>query len=206
MQRIVRATLTSALMSICCIATAADGDDALFGLKWGMTVAQVKAAGVDITKPLKDDRNFQIHKVTTVPRGLSGFESYSLLFADGKLVKLWALSENIKDDILGREGKERFEALRAALTEKYGKATTDYQKVGATLFKERDEFYQCLAYTGCGLWAATFESPEKDIVLSLKGLRRGAGYLDLTAEAKPQWKVALEIYKGNRTKSDKDAL
>lgn len=186
-------------------ALGADGDEALFGLRWGMTVAEVKAAGVTLTKT-DGDRNFDIYKAPSMPKNLSDFESYSMIFADGKLVKLWGLSKNISNDPNGSNGKERFETLRTALTHKYGPPDLNSQTIGNKLFKEYDEFYQCLKYTGCGIWLSTFDTPDKDISIQLKGLSRGTGYLDITAEAKPQWSKALQVYKSKKNASDKDAL
>lgn len=186
-------------------AFAADGDEALFGLRWGMTVAEVKAAGVTLSKT-RGDRNLETYKASSMPKNLSDFESYSMVFADGRLVKIWGLSKDIANDPSGSAGKERFEALRTALIQKYGQPKLNSQTVGNKLFKEYDEFYQCLAYSGCGLWVSTFGTPDKDLSIELKGLRRGTGYVDITAEAKPQWGQALEVYKSRKNSSDKDAL
>lgn len=186
-------------------AFSADGDEALFGLRWGMTIAEVKGVGVTLTKT-RADRNFEIYRTSSMPKNVSDFESYSMIFADGKLVKLWGVSKNIVGDPMGSDGKERFDTLRTALIEKYGKPEVDYQKVGAKLYQESDEFYECLKYKGCGLWTSGFETPDKAIGLDLKGLSRGTGYIELLAEAKPQFSRALEIYKSRKTSSDKDAL
>jgi hypothetical protein len=191
--------------SACMSALAADGDEALFGLRWGMTPAEVRAIDVTLTKS-KGDRNLEIYRTTSLPRNVSDTESYSLMFADGRLVKLWAVGKNIVNDPTGSNGKERFEALRSALTEKYGKPTSNAQTTGNKLYRESDEFYQCLAYSGCGVWASIYETSEKVVSVELKGMSRGTGFLDITAEAKPQFERALEIYKTRKNKSDKDAL
>ena len=98
------------------------------------------------------------------------------------------------------------DCIARALTEKYGKPGNNYQSTGSKLFKEYDEFYQCLAYSGCGMWITIYESADKSISLEIKGLRRGIGYLVITTESTPQWPQALEIYKSKKTSSDKDAL
>lgn len=186
-------------------AFAADGDEALFGLRWGMSVAEVKAAGVILTKT-RGDRNMESYKTPSMPKNLSDLESYSLIFADGKLAKMWGTGKNITDDPSGSSGKERFETLRTALLQKYGQPSLNSQTVGNKLFKENDEFYQCLKYSGCGLWVSAFETPDKLVSIELKGLNRGTGYLEVTTEAKPQWVQALEVYKSRKNSSDKDAL
>lgn len=195
--------LVIALHSPCSIA--ADGDDALFGLKWGMSIAEVRALGVPLKKE-KGDGNLEIFSSKSMPKELSNAESYALVFADGKLVKQKYIANNITGDAYGTEGKERFESLKAALSEKYGAPSANYQSVGGKLYREADEFYQCLAYDGCGVWSTFFDSPDKSLMLELIGLRRGIGYITLTAEATPQWSAALERRKGIRGKSDKAAL
>ena len=184
---------------------AAEGDEAMFGLRWGMKVAEVQALGVTITKT-KGERNLETYKAASLPKNVSDVESYSLIFADGKLAKIASIGKDIANDPSGSSGKEQFEALTKALTEKYGKPSNNYQRTGNKLFKEYDEFYQCLAYTGCGQWSTVYEPNDKDIVIELKGLRRGTGYLVITAEAKPQWSQALDVYKSRKSSSDKDAL
>lgn len=170
-----------------------------------MTVAEIKATGTSLSKT-KGDRNLEFYKTSSVPKNISDFESYSLIFADGRLVKLWGVSKDISNDPAGSNGKERFETLRSALQQKYGTPTLNSQTVGNKLFKEYDEFYQCLKYTGCGLWVSVFSTTDKDISVDLKGLSRATGYIELTAEAKPQWGQALDVYKSRKNSSDKDAL
>lgn len=170
-----------------------------------MTAAEIRSVGVTLNKT-SGERNFEIYTTKSVPKTLSDFESYSMIFADGKLVKIWGVSQNLINDPAGIKSKERFENLRAALTEKYGKPTHNYQKIGMKLYKEYDEFYQCLAYAGCGIWGSSFETPDKSITIEIKGLQRGVGYIDVTAEAKPQFDLSLGVYKSRGAKSDKDAI
>lgn len=193
------------LVLISLSASAADGDDALFGLRWGMTVDDVKAAGASLSKT-KGDRNLDFYKTSSLPKNISDFDSYWLIFADGKLVKLQGVGKNILNDPSGSNGKERFEALRSALQQKYGTPTLNSQTIGNKLFEEYDEFYQCLKYTGCGLWTSVFSTSDKVVSIDLKGLSRGTGYIELTAEAKPQWSKALDVYMSRKNYSDKDAL
>lgn len=186
-------------------ASAADGDDALFGLRWGMSPSEIKANGVTLTK-VKAEKNLETYRSTSLPKNISDSESYTLVFANGKLVKLWSVSKNIEGDPSGSQGKERFETIQSSLTKKYGEPTLNRQTVGNKLYKEYDEFYQCLAYSGCGIWVSLYETKDKTVSVQLRGLRRGTGFIDLTAEATPQWDQALEVYKANKNKSDSDAL
>ena len=200
-----RTLIFASLLIVSFAAPAADGDEALFGLRWGMSPSDVKAVGVTLTKD-KAERNLETYRTTSLPKNISDSEGYSLIFANGKLVKLWSVSRNIEGDPSGSSGKERFETIRSSLTQKYGTPTINRQTVGNKLYDEYDEFYQCLAYKGCGVWVALYETKDKTVSIQLKGLRRGTGYIDITAEATPQWDRALEIYNANKNKSDSDAL
>ncbi len=202
----LKTTLLAALLVISPISSlATDGDDALFGLRWGMSISEVRAAGVALKKE-QADRTLEIYSSTSAPREISNAESYVFVFSEGKLVKLRYVGKNITDDAFGTSGKEQFESLKTALTEKYGIPDNNFQNVGGRLFKEADEFYQCLAYSGCGMWVSIFKSPDKYLMLELKGIRRGTGYVSLTAEASPQWNEAMQRQKQQKNKSDKDAL
>lgn len=186
-------------------AIGADGDEALFGLRWGMTVAEVKSAGVKLTR-VELDRNLDTYKAPSMPKNLTDFKSYSMMFANGKLIKMWGISKDIYNDPNGYSGKERFNALKYTLIGKYGKPKLSNQTIGNKLFEDSDEFYQCLSYSGCGQWAVVFETIDKTVGIELKGLSRGTGYLDITAEAIPQFSQALKEYEFKKDSSDKDAL
>ncbi len=183
----------------------ADGDEALFGLRWGMTVAEVKSAGTALTKAYRD-RNMESYKAPSMPKNISDFESYSLIFADGKLTKMYGIGKTISNDPSGLSGKERFETLRSVLIQKYGQPILNSQIMSNKLFKEHDEFYLCLKYSGCGIWVSVFETPDKLLTIEMKGLARGAGFIEIAAEARPQWSQAMDVYKLRKNLSDKDAL
>lgn len=184
---------------------AADGDEALFGFRWGMTVAEVRDAGIE-TSRTRSEGAFETYRATTAPKPLNDMSVYSLVFANGRLVKLAAFGGDISADPIGTSGKERFSALRQILTEKYGPPKIDTQTTGNRLFKERDEFYQCLAYPGCGMWVSSFQAEDKVIFVELTGLRRGVGLIKVTAEATPQFSEALKEHKSRTARKDRDAL
>lgn len=200
-----KSLVVSLLLFVSPIALAADGDEALFGLRWGMSVSEIKVSGATLTKT-KAERNLETYKATSLPKNISDAESYLLIFSNGKLVKLRAVSKDIDGDPTGSRGKERFEAIRSSLTQKYGVPTVNYQSTGIKLYKDADEFYQCLAFSGCGMWASAYETKDKMVSVELKGLRRGTGFIDITAEAVPQWDKALEFFRASKSKSDSDAL
>jgi hypothetical protein len=181
------------------------GAEAMFGLYWGMTVEQVESYGVSLSKQATNE-NLEGYLADSLPKKLGDAGQYWLYFSDGKLVKVAYSGENIISDFTGREGKEKFEVLAKSLEEKYGVPTSKYQYFGRKLYDEYDEFYQCLGYYGCGGWMNFYKTTNKYIKLELKGVRRGEGYLELGAEAIPEWGNAVEKNKAIKNKSNANAL
>lgn len=181
------------------------GGDALFGLQWGSTPAELKSQGVQLVEKVKK-QNLSTYEATVLPKGINGSERYVLVFDDQfGLVKVVMIGVNIEDDMLGSEGKEKFAQLETILQTKYGKGD-DTQTTGATLYQDADEFYQCLAYDGCGIWWDIYHAPNKIVSLQLKGLSRGVGYIELASEAVPEFDEALKRKKAANAAEDQDAL
>lgn len=182
---------------------AADGP---FGIDWGKSLSEIEAMGVTCSNKSTEDR-FTICKTTSLPKNLSISEQYALYF-DKKyhLQKVQMVSRNIENDITGSDGKETYSDLKSKLTEKYGTPTNSYEYIGRKLWDEYDEFYQCLAYSGCGTWLSLFESKAGEVIaLQLKGLGRGKGYITLAYEG-PSWSNAVDAYKSKESEADADAL
>ncbi|MBR7782677.1 hypothetical protein [Undibacterium luofuense] len=184
---------------------ASEEKDAMFGLKWGMTKNDFEKLGIAIVLKKKQE-NLTIYKSSSVPKPLSGFSEYSYVFSDEKLVKIVATGDTIFDDAFGEKGKERFSNLHDALTQKYGEQETGTKTVGLKLYKESDEFYECLRYQGCGMWTAIFKTNSKSIVLDLVGVARGKGYVNIMVEAVPEFKDAIQQFNTKKNKLDAGAL
>lgn len=181
--------------------------DAPFGLTWGMSKVEVEDLGVTLLDGNKE-RNLEIYQANELPIDLSNAEFYSLIFDENQgLQKVTMVSDTISSDAYGREGKSAYDRIKTALTDKYGAPSNDYNFIGLKLWDEPDEFYQCLAYDGCGGWASFFENNETGEVtaLTLRGLRRGEGYLTLAYEG-PGWAAALDEKDEAVEFQDRDAL
>jgi len=179
--------------------------EAMFGLNWGMTPKEITSLGITLIK-VNEEKNFQYYITKSLPKNLSDIENYGLTFSDGKLVKLAAICKEITNDPTGSSGKKRFDVLNKSLQDKYGTPTHKYQGSGGTLFKEYDEFYECLNYAGCGVWACVYNTPTKTISLELKGQSRGTGFIALVVEAVPEWGDAVDKSNSIKNKSDADAM
>jgi hypothetical protein len=202
---VLNACALVALGGIALPSAAADGDEAMFGLRWGMTTAQVKASGVKLDFQ-EQEGDIKTYKAPSLPKGLSDFEGYALGFADDKLAKIVAASKDITGDLTGSEGKARYEELKSMIAEKYGSPINERRRTGLKLFEDRDEFYECLKYDGCGAWAAWWEKPTVFITIRVHGKRRGVGYIRIVAEAQPQWHQAMDALKSGRKNSDRQAF
>ena len=176
----------------------------MFGLNFGQTPKEIRAMGSVLS--FKDNnKNLSSYTCNSLPKNSSSAEGYTLIFSDDSLVKIIMIGNTISNDIYGSDGKEAFINTFELLKKKYTihLIRTDS---GLELYDEPDEFYQCLAYDGCGLYAAVLKNDFKNITLQLKGLERGKGYLILTAEAVPEFEKALEKQKLTTNKNDSDAF
>jgi hypothetical protein len=148
------------------------------------------------------------YKTNHLPNDLSIAEQYTLVFdTEYNLQKIILISKDIDSDLYGSKGKEIFADLKSKLAKKYGNSTTGLEMVGRKLFNEQDEFYQCLAYEGCGDWIALYEDEKQgaSVVLELKGLGRGKGYINITYEG-PNWSNVVDALKQKESESDAKSL
>ena len=182
------------------------GADGPFGLGWGMSEQDTKILGVNCEEKTTQSR-ITVCKTTSLPKNLSISDQYAL-YIDGKyqLQKVTMISEIISNDIYGSEGKEIYFDLKNKLSNKYGKPSDSFEYVGDELYDESDEFYQCLAYEGCGYYLSFYkDSSGETITLEIEGIRRGSGYISLSYEG-PSWGAVVDEHNNKKSDSDEDAL
>ncbi len=198
--------IITSVFAFALIPTSAIAGEGPFGIDWGNSISEIEAMGVTCSNKSTKDR-FTICKTASLPKNLSISEEYVLYF-DKKyyLQKVKMTSKDIDNDISGSDGKETYSDLKSKLTAKYGAPTNSYEYIGRKLWDEYDEFYQCLAYSGCGAWISFFKSKAGEVVaLQLNGLGRGQGYITLTYEG-PSWSNAVDAYRSKESEADADAL
>lgn len=179
--------------------------EAMFGLEWGSSPSEIIASGV-VLESKGHSGNLYTYTCTSLPKDLSITESYRLLFdGDTSLVKIIMASDNFEDDPYGSRGQKKFSDIVGLLSQKYTVAHT-YCYSGKKLYDGSDEFYQCLKYTGCGMWAVLLSGANKDIVVELCGINRGTGYLKIVVESKPGFDRAIAKFKANQDAEDSDAF
>jgi len=207
----------TALLALCLttqVTLAKDAVTAPAGLGWGLSEKDLASMNVSLSN-CKDlgIANVKYCTASNVPKPLSFAESYTLYFIGGKLLKTRIIGKTISGDIYGTEGKASFDRLLNALKKKYTVKDFSHKQyiyIGQKLYDEVDEFYQCLAYDGCGKHAL-YMLPEEGkngkgaVVLELNGLSRGKGYLDVIHEA-PLWGEELGKAKEAQNEVDLDGL
>ena len=182
--------------------------DGPFGTTWGQSVDDLEKAGMVCTDKETDSKNELITcKTTSLLKDISIKDFYYLLFSNKYgLQKVVMFSSNITGDITGREGKELYNKYKSVLTKKYSDPSFEWESVGRELYDEYDEFYQCLAYDGCGDYVSHFKPEEGGLVaIKLKGLSRGKGFLVLTYEGS-KWEQHLDEVSNRKKSVDSDAL
>lgn len=179
-----------------------------FGLTWGAPLAEVER---DLNATVSPDLLWgRVHSVESsfAPILPPDTDMLSVAvdpeFGMGRVI--W-VSDNVTNDAVGSEGQEKYEELKAILTEKYGQPVNKNEVVGLDLWTEPDEFYQCLSYDGCGIWVSYWQagSPSSSIALQLKGLDRGEGYLSMVYEG-PNWQKIIDAVNAGEAQVKKDAF
>jgi hypothetical protein len=177
--------------------------DAAFGLKWGQTPSELKKMNIEFTL-LKGEDNFNIYKTKSLPGNLNDAESYLLFFYKDALLKIVFIGQDITSDITGSKGKARFEELTEIFKKKYTLVSST-KRVGLKLYDEYDEFYQCLGYSGCGLWMVVFRTETNLLMMELKGTSRGKGYIRIEIEG-PGFEAAVDETKNKQLQKEESVF
>lgn len=168
--------------------------EAPFGLKWGMSIEDAKSLNIEMDEN-KDDGVVVAYKVSVLPSQPPGTDFAILIFSKARgLQKVLWNSTDIREDSNGVKGREEFKSYQSILEEKYGKPESKnmIKKTGLKLYKEADEFYQCLHYDGCGYWMAMWNLKTMTVLLEIRSSgRRGNGWLQIAYEG-PEWDDALK--------------
>ncbi|MGB8275412.1 MAG: hypothetical protein WCF16_09130 [Alphaproteobacteria bacterium] len=185
------ALICAAMSSAAISSAAAENVKAPFGLTWGMQVADLKAAGITIHST-STTGDLTVVNAKEVPGAFDNTYLVTMLFdRQLGLVKVRWVGTNVQDDATGRQGRASYAEMKKFVTETYGSPTDETMVVGARLFDQDDEFYQCLSYEGCGVWSAIWEQqPSGGVLLSIEGLGAGKGFVQVDFESSG-WQEAV---------------
>lgn len=194
------------IIAVTILSNLADAEvTAPFGLTWGQTQSEIRAMNIQLDCDPPSSR-FTTCSATTMPSSVSFAEFYGLMFdRDEGLQKAILVGSDITNDVSGAKGKENFNSIRDVLANKYGE-WEGIETIGNDLYDEYDEFYQCLNYDGCGMWASYWQADAGGFVfLELVGQSRGTGYLKLTYES-PSWSNLVDRASSETSSNDAGAL
>lgn len=198
--------IISAITSVMLLFTAATthANEAPLGLTWGMTKSQLESAGVKYKCEIAHSADYCYTKNPPAP--LSFGDVYALVFIKNiELQSILIYGKNITNDSYGDNGKKQYDSLKSILIKKYGQPTSNTDFIGVKLYDRSDEFYQCLAYDGCGLWGTVWKTDTLSILLQLDGISRGKGYIRINYETKA-FLESLDSDKQQNMKKDEYAL
>tara|TARA_B100000768_G_C11235035_1_gene356845 strand:+ start:651 stop:1292 length:642 start_codon:yes stop_codon:yes gene_type:complete len=185
-------------------------------LDWGKTKTQMIMSGYQLEScKFALDNAIEYCRVNNIKKPISFAETYTIYFVDGYgLMKAFVQGKDITNDTYGSDGKSQYQKIKSSLITKYpdidGYQTQSFEWTARKLYKESDEFYECLNYDGCGSHISYIyssnESVEKGTVsVELKGYGRGQGALNLTYESS-FWSEALDAAQNKQNQADDDAL
>ena len=185
-----------------CFSVSANDFPAPFGLSWGMSINALNKVGF---KNAGASGGFQFLESVTTPKPWSKGDEYLAVIYKNKLVKVIVYSKKITGDLYGREGKKLYGNVKSLLTNKYGEPRDSTELVGLKLYKDSDEFYQCLKYSGCGHYMTVFNYGSGDVGLELKGVSRGEGLVKIMYE-NSSFDAALDEIESISQKTDANSL
>jgi len=161
-----------------------------FGLKWGMQPGELSELDIKI-KDSSRTGDLTVVNSDEIPNAFADTKSVSMLF-DRRLglVKVRWTSLDIENDPTGTTGRAKYGEMKSLVADQLGDPSDETLVVGARLFDQEDEFYQCLAYEGCGVWSALWEhEPSGGVLLSVEGTGPGTGFVQVDYES-ANWQQA----------------
>lgn len=174
-----------------------------FGLTFGTSYKEVSKT-VTLERVATEGKFIQ-YGTKKVPKGVSGAQLYSLVFYDGRLVKISAVGENYEGDSSGTAGIADYLKFKALLSKKY-KLKVSYEYTGRLVFKEPSEFWECIRYKdgACGAYMAFFTGDGANVMLRLRAVKH-TGFYEIMYES-DLFEKAKEANDKAAESKDNDAL
>ncbi|MGO9741644.1 MAG: hypothetical protein ACLPN5_09070 [Roseiarcus sp.] len=172
-----------------------------FGLKWGVSAADVKALGIKLSD-FNDKKMFGIsYRATELTKIVpdAAFVALSFGFQD-KLWRIVVIGQNVENDPYGNGVKARYKELAAALSEKYGRGKpNEYQD--SEMWKNADEFLMGIN-VGRSWYYTDFDTPNVFVQLGIQAEGGSTAHWRLIYE----WKSLRALFEIDQKAKEKDAL
>jgi hypothetical protein len=135
------------------------------GLQWGLSLEETQKLGVELTVQ-KDDNYGKAVVFTKLPQILADQEvalgSYGY---DDRLWRIVIISKVFSSDPSGYAVLDRYSALSALLSEKYGKSTSVHRK-GDSIYAEQGYFISGIR-SGKTFWYSDFKAENLSVQLGI---------------------------------------
>jgi len=172
--------------------------EAPFGMKWGMSEADAKAAGITLTKIDKPGEGKQF-TATGLSKILSDTEIVVLNFGyDDKLWLVAAVSKSFDNDPYGGGVRSRYDELSGLLEKKYGKGEASHLN-DHRVFTGADEFLSGIR-SGRSVHFTTFKKEGVSVELSIGANSSDSAYYRLryeNTELAKQYEKDKKAHEGN---------
>lgn len=175
--------------------------DAPFGLKWGVSQEQIKSMGIVLSN--ESDGNFGHQaEAKKLPKVVGDADHVVLYFGnDDKLFRVVAISNEFNNDKTGIKATSRYDELKSALTERYGKGKSTEYSGGGDYMRQRDNFAYSLK-TGDRYHFSTWNAEGVNIELSVRAQDMTTTYWVLIYTENELGKA----YEASKKRKEKEAL
>lgn len=114
--------------------------EAPFGLKWGASQDEIKAMGIHLSNEIDGGFGRQV-EARKLPKVVSDAEHVTLFFGyDNRLFRVAAISSEFQNDKAGYKAVVRYNELKSALDERYGKGKETAFGGGGEYMQKRENF------------------------------------------------------------------
>ncbi len=166
-----------------------------FGLKWGMSLEEIKPLIGKITLNKVAGRLRTVLTTNVKDAYASTKVAYLIFDAKYGLIRVDWLSRYIIKDNDGSIGKKIIQIIKKDIESKHGKATHSAYSINEKVRKKRG-FYACIGdrANNCGNWSDSWYQKGKDtdfgsILLSINANKNNDGYILVTYNS-PDWQKA----------------
>jgi hypothetical protein len=154
-----------------------------FGLTWGMSQAEVRSLGVQLT-PMETGKYGVAVGATNLPKALSDTLSIQLYFGfNDRLWRVVSISKMWEHDRTGVQAKTRFGEVHNLLTERYGNPTDHFSIPSSTFFADSDQFAYGIS-TNNRFYFSEWDISDLNVELSIRA-KMESTYYAIIYEFKP---------------------
>ncbi|MGE5779463.1 MAG: hypothetical protein ACM30D_09165 [Hyphomicrobiales bacterium] len=171
-----------------------------FGLTWGMSAAEVRALGAELSEAKESDFGVS-YTATKLPKVLTDVETVLLSFGyNDELWRVVVVSRDFSNDPYGGALRQRYDELSRVLAEKYGRGT-QFHRDDPNPYMGADDFLMAV-HMGRAWHYTDYETDGLRVQLGVGASSGSDGYWKLIFEDK----ALRKGFKQGKTAHEKEAL